>query len=957
MRRILILSLLTTGAICLQAALYSAVKIDLDGRKDDVAVAFTNNDPGLDIFHPGWVKPEAKRNCYLQITGKKELTDKWRNFEFSFTPQKSGNIRICLLGRNQFDKTTRKRKRLWTLYDDIKLTGATLRNGDFSQFDKKGKFTDWYNWHGAKPRFEKDGEISAAAWHDNALNQLIKVTAGKKVTVLFKAKAVSEPDVEKYTKVAVQKQVSEKELEDNARQKLAQVKSEIKILAAKKINIEPEKITVKIAEFFLNGWIEEDRKNMPRYKKFYIERYKNFGNADEIYKNLPRRELTEVNRILDKALTDLKKIEKKPSLRTGFPAIEDITAKGLELKNGYFYKNGKPVLLSDANWSREETPLQFIECVSATPFHFFDENMNLKTDKINERKEKIKTIKDQMFAVWMTPIIPDLSKKYPGIMDSDGKPYCNFDIDHPAAKKIWEKFFAVMVPMFKDHPNMFGYHLANEPHWTKPKKTKYFYIKYRKYLKNKYKTIADLNQAWGKSYKNFDEIKNHPMPEKGHQAISGNKKEWFDFCDFNQNRVTDFFKFMHAQIKKYHPEARTYIKTSNSPTILGKRSASRFFLMNKRNPPDVPLEFSRHCNGIDREALTDILEINGCDTSLNLSPHYVVRSTLNNTPEMYALCWLEQSLAFDFMKSLAPDKLLLDDEWHAQSTVFFREPSLPPEYMELSLWLGHLHGMGANEVWHWGRSSHGRRLVKDLIDSFCMQPVTMNAYYHGMLQLNARSNEVVALANTPRQIRILYSEPSAIIDLDFLDTNLAAYQAAYFHGDSIGYITERQLAKRDIDRDCKLLIVPHVKYVSDNTVAKIKKFITKGGKVLFIGKDNLAFDHNVNARDKKALAFMTGQTEIPAMHPKKMHEAVAGLIRKYNLQNAVNASSMFGVRVQSADYKGKKLIFITNLLSKPVTVDKLNGAPAILENLLTGEQEKSSGIKLKPMQIKLYRSI
>ena len=71
MRRILILPLLTTGAICLQAASYSAVKIDLDGRKDNVAVTFTNNDPGLNIFHPGWVKPEAKRNCYLQITGKK----------------------------------------------------------------------------------------------------------------------------------------------------------------------------------------------------------------------------------------------------------------------------------------------------------------------------------------------------------------------------------------------------------------------------------------------------------------------------------------------------------------------------------------------------------------------------------------------------------------------------------------------------------------------------------------------------------------------------------------------------------------------------------------------------------------------------------------------------------------------------------------------------------------------
>ena len=38
--------------------------------------------------------------------------------------------------------------------------------------------------------------------------------------------------------------------------KLVQVKSKIDSLATKKINVEPEKTTVKIAEFFLNGWID-----------------------------------------------------------------------------------------------------------------------------------------------------------------------------------------------------------------------------------------------------------------------------------------------------------------------------------------------------------------------------------------------------------------------------------------------------------------------------------------------------------------------------------------------------------------------------------------------------------------------------------------------------------------------------------------------------------------------------
>ena len=49
--------------------------------------------------------------------------------------------------------------------DDIKLTGATLKKRElFLNSTRKGKLTSWYNWHGAKPRFDKDGEIRAAVW-------------------------------------------------------------------------------------------------------------------------------------------------------------------------------------------------------------------------------------------------------------------------------------------------------------------------------------------------------------------------------------------------------------------------------------------------------------------------------------------------------------------------------------------------------------------------------------------------------------------------------------------------------------------------------------------------------------------------------------------------------------------------------------------------------------------------
>jgi beta-galactosidase len=964
-KKIVLAALANLVCLSLQAALPSRIKIDVVNTRDMVPLAENMQNPKLNIFHPGWVKPTERRRCYLQIKSKKDLREAWESFSFSFTPEKDGTVKLVLMGRMQVNKVTKKRLPVWVLYDNLEVAGARLVNGDFETLANSGKtFQGWKGYNPVAPfRNERnvDSKYSAAVWHDRGLYQLLKLKAGQTVTVTFEAKACTPEMVESSTVPDPQR--SEAELEVEARKKLARLKQAIQKCERHEGNAEYEKMTVKVAELFLDGWIQEDRDNAAKYRKFYVQRYRFNNSGEQLADGLPARQLVGVNEILDHALNNLARLAKEPGFRRPGLPPEALKPGNLVLKDGYFQKDGQPVFLADFNWSQPETPLQFVHYIACTPYHVMNADGSFNQKEVEERLDKLRAVekeRGQMPAVWMTLLLPDgLDKKYPGILESDGKPYCKFDIDHPDAKGVWEAFFARVCPEIRKIKNVFGYHLANEPHWSKAKKSNYFYLKYRKFLETKYGTIDVLNKAWDKAYGSFGEIASNPMPEKGTDAVTCAPAEWYDFCTFNQMRVTSFFTFMHEQIKKYHPEARTFLKMSNSPSFLAKRTASRFWLKGRKALPDQELGHSRHCNGIDREALAEMTEINGCDTSLSLSPDTILRSTYNDTPEMYYLCWQEQSLAFDFMKSLAPDKLLLDDEWHVQSTVFFRHPKLPAQYMNVALWLAHVHGMGANEIWHWGRSTHGRRLAKDLIDSLCMQPVALNAYLRGMLTMNAYATELVALAEAPKTVRLLYSENSAIMSTDYLDLNLAVYQAAYFQGLPVGYVTERQLAKSGIPEDCRLLVLPGVSHVTDATVNAIRKAADSGCKVVLVGDDNLTLTPDGWKRPVAQLDFLTSLPKIKPAHPKVMHRDMFKLIQELkvsaSLRGMVKGRTAFGVEVRSVDMGSERLVFLANLLSTSQTIERLVGAPATALDLLSGKPASTQGLFLNPGEVRLLK--
>ena len=124
-------------------------------------------------------------------------TDEWTEATISFTPETDTTVTLSLLG-----PWNPKDAREEVLYDNIRITGATLANPDFE--DIKGPyFTSWKSndipftaWPLADET-APSGKHLAAAWNNRPLTQKFPVKGGTPVTITLSAKAATPPGLEK----------------------------------------------------------------------------------------------------------------------------------------------------------------------------------------------------------------------------------------------------------------------------------------------------------------------------------------------------------------------------------------------------------------------------------------------------------------------------------------------------------------------------------------------------------------------------------------------------------------------------------------------------------------------------------------------------------------------------------------------------------------------------------------
>ncbi|NOY81567.1 MAG: hypothetical protein GXP31_11270 [Kiritimatiellaeota bacterium] len=132
-----------------------------------------------------WAKPIG---CRLAAKSP-ELGVKWVPFTFTFVPRADGRVRLELRGRPL--RSTLQKDRfipVWTYWDDLRVTGATLVNGDFEQAAaKRAGPAGWIASHQAlwvaAPGVAASGKRCVKTWFLGTMSQEITVKKGVPVTV------------------------------------------------------------------------------------------------------------------------------------------------------------------------------------------------------------------------------------------------------------------------------------------------------------------------------------------------------------------------------------------------------------------------------------------------------------------------------------------------------------------------------------------------------------------------------------------------------------------------------------------------------------------------------------------------------------------------------------------------------------------------------------------------------
>ncbi len=141
---------------------------------------------GVRIGNGSWLKPE---HAEQYMTALFPVSEEWKEGTLSFTPENSGRLRISLLGPMiQGGKTTRLKPE-GVYYDNIRINGKMIPNGDFESGEKGFSFTPREKQFPGRiifnPALARSGNACALAWHDGPVAFSCPVKAKEPVTVSF----------------------------------------------------------------------------------------------------------------------------------------------------------------------------------------------------------------------------------------------------------------------------------------------------------------------------------------------------------------------------------------------------------------------------------------------------------------------------------------------------------------------------------------------------------------------------------------------------------------------------------------------------------------------------------------------------------------------------------------------------------------------------------------------------
>jgi len=189
-KRIIAITVLVAGINCFAG---SAVRIDINGTSKKIGLNLGKASKDLKIVNVGG-------KYVIKAYSGMNISKEWKEYSFSFTPNKNGIVQIHFRGAYHKPKGAKKNIAVWVAYDNITVTGTKAKNCDFEFVNQKNLFNGW-SGDGANmvigSKDAKSGKNYIIVWHDNPVYQTLKVTKGQEVTITLHAKASEGPVKEK----------------------------------------------------------------------------------------------------------------------------------------------------------------------------------------------------------------------------------------------------------------------------------------------------------------------------------------------------------------------------------------------------------------------------------------------------------------------------------------------------------------------------------------------------------------------------------------------------------------------------------------------------------------------------------------------------------------------------------------------------------------------------------------
>ena len=178
---ILLLVLCMMSVIFAMEPLPRAV-LSVDGRSDKVKLKLNRGPEGGTAYNPAW---KTGRDFYIYSLSQQLKKDDWEEYKLSFTPGKDGYITIILKGVWYMPKGEKRPIPVWNCWDNIKIEGAEISNGEFEKLGKNGLPEDWnmkpVNFISSKENKYVKVCDSSSVWQKIKVKKDITVTISAKI--------------------------------------------------------------------------------------------------------------------------------------------------------------------------------------------------------------------------------------------------------------------------------------------------------------------------------------------------------------------------------------------------------------------------------------------------------------------------------------------------------------------------------------------------------------------------------------------------------------------------------------------------------------------------------------------------------------------------------------------------------------------------------------------------------